>query len=141
MDLGPPDRQPAGEGGVQLGQRAEVAAGQHVLAHDQHLSLDPTLAGRPMGRRHVDHEAVFSELDHERRAPRLRLFFGLAHELPVLRETKVNSRASTPAAFGLGELVFGSGQADLQSFRLAKPSFAFGLGNPGEQNCRGSRAG
>ncbi|MEU5634143.1 hypothetical protein ACH47C_17165 [Streptomyces rishiriensis] len=31
------------------------------------------------------------------------------------------------------EFVLGSGEADLESFDLAKPSFAFGFGDPGEK--------
>ncbi|GAA5116491.1 hypothetical protein GCM10025762_32380 [Haloechinothrix salitolerans] len=34
-------------------------------------------------------------------------------------------------AIDLGELVFGSGEADLQSFDLAEPALAFGLGDAG----------
>lgn len=33
----------------------------------------------------------------------------------------------------LGDLRFGSGEADLKSFDLVEPAFAFGFGNAGEQ--------
>ena len=58
VDLRPPDRQPAGERPVQLGEAGEVPAGQDVLTHDQHLPLDPAFPGRAVGRQRVDDEAV-----------------------------------------------------------------------------------
>ncbi|MDX3751221.1 hypothetical protein [Streptomyces sp. AK08-02] len=36
-------------------------------------------------------------------------------------------------AVDLGEFVFGTGEADPQPFDLAEPSFAFGLGDAGEE--------
>jgi hypothetical protein len=33
----------------------------------------------------------------------------------------------------LGELVVGAGEAELESFDLAEPAFAFGLGDAGDQ--------
>ena len=35
------------------------------------------------------------------------------------------------APFDLGEFVFGAGEADLESFDLAEPAFAFGFGYAG----------
>lgn len=41
---------------------------------------------------------------------------------------------SSPGSPGdLGELVVGAGEADLQTFNLAEPPFAFGLTDPGDQ--------
>jgi hypothetical protein len=37
------------------------------------------------------------------------------------------------AAVELGELVVGAGEADLETFDLAVPAFAFGLGDAGKQ--------
>ena len=37
------------------------------------------------------------------------------------------------AAVDLGEFVVGAGQADLESFDFAEPSFAVGLGDPGDE--------
>jgi hypothetical protein len=34
---------------------------------------------------------------------------------------------------GLGEFVFGAGEADFESFDLAEPAFVFGLGDAGVQ--------
>ena len=36
-------------------------------------------------------------------------------------------------AVDLGEFVVGTGQADPESFDFAEPSFAFGLGDPGDE--------
>jgi hypothetical protein len=41
--------------------------------------------------------------------------------------------AVADAPVWLGELVLGPGEADLESFDLAQPAFAFGLGDPGGQ--------
>ena len=38
--------------------RVEAAAGQHVVADDVDLPLDPALPGRPVGGQHVDGEPV-----------------------------------------------------------------------------------
>lgn len=40
---------------------------------------------------------------------------------------------SPVTAVDLGEFVVGAGQADLESFDFAEPSFAFGLGDPGAE--------
>lgn len=37
------------------------------------------------------------------------------------------------AVVDLGEFVVGAGQADLETFDLAEPSFAFGFGDPGDE--------
>ena len=58
MDLSPADRQPSREGAVELGDRIETAASQHMVADDVHLPFDPTLPGRPIGGQHIDGEAV-----------------------------------------------------------------------------------
>ena len=58
MDLGAADRQPGLERPVQLGDRVEGPAGDHVVAVDVHLPLDPALAGGPIGSEHVDDEPV-----------------------------------------------------------------------------------
>ena len=43
VHLGTPDRQPGGEGGVQLGQGGEAAAGEHVASDDLDLAFHPSL--------------------------------------------------------------------------------------------------
>src|SRR5690348_3779233 len=37
------------------------------------------------------------------------------------------------SAVDLGDFVVGAGQAELESFDFAEPSFAFGLGDPGDE--------
>ena len=46
---------------------------------------------------------------------------------------QVNSRVSSGAQVGVGELLFSAGQADLESFDLAVPSFPLGLRDAGDQ--------
>ena len=58
MNLTTSDRQPSREGAVQLGDRIETAAGEHMVADDVDLSFDPTLPGRPIGGEDVDGEVV-----------------------------------------------------------------------------------
>jgi len=58
MDLPPSDRQPSREGTVELGDRIETAASQHMVADDVDLPFDPTLPGRPIRGQHIDGEAV-----------------------------------------------------------------------------------
>ncbi len=58
VHLRPPDRQPTGEGVIELTQTGEAAAGQDVLTHDQYLPFNPAFAGRAVGRQRVDREAV-----------------------------------------------------------------------------------
>lgn len=58
VDLPASDRQPPGERVIELGEGFEAAAGQHMLAHDQHLPLHPALGLRPVRGSHVDHEPV-----------------------------------------------------------------------------------
>src|SRR4051794_16940853 len=46
VDLAAADRQPGLEGPVELGDRVEGPAGDHVVAHDVDLPLDASFAGR-----------------------------------------------------------------------------------------------
>lgn len=43
------------------------------------------------------------------------------------------SRGAVHTAIDLGELVFGAGKADVESFDVAEPAFAFGFGDAGDQ--------
>jgi hypothetical protein len=47
------------------------------------------------------------------------------------RESEVDGLAAATAAVYLGEFVVGAGEADLESFDLAQPAFAFGFGDAG----------
>ena len=58
VDLTAPDRHPAAERLVELGQRGELAPGQDMLAGDEDLALHPALPGRAVGGEHVDLEPV-----------------------------------------------------------------------------------
>ncbi len=58
VQAGPSTRQPGGEGVLDLGEGGKGPAGEHMLAHDEHLALHPALPGRPVGGQHVDDEAV-----------------------------------------------------------------------------------
>lgn len=58
VDPGAADRQPGGEGAVELGDRVEGPAGDHVVADDVDLPLDPSLAGGAVGGQHVNGEPV-----------------------------------------------------------------------------------
>lgn len=60
VDLRPPQRDPGGEGGVQLLDGGEGPPGQDVVTDDVHLPLDPALALGPVGGQHVDVEVVVS---------------------------------------------------------------------------------
>ena len=53
-------RHPGHEGGVHLFEAGEGLPGQDVIAHDQHLSFDPALAGWPVGGQDVDVEVVMA---------------------------------------------------------------------------------
>jgi len=58
VDLRPTDRQPGLERAVQLGDAVEAAAGDHMVADDGDLPLDPALPGRPIRGQHVNAEPV-----------------------------------------------------------------------------------
>lgn len=60
VDLGPPQRDPGGEGGVQFLDGGEGPAGQDVVADGQDLALDPALPRWPVGGEHVGVEVVVS---------------------------------------------------------------------------------
>ena len=48
-------------------------------------------------------------------------------------DAKVHGRMLPVAPIELAELLLGASQADLESFNLAEPAFAFGLGDAGDQ--------
>jgi hypothetical protein len=48
-------------------------------------------------------------------------------------ETEVDGLTAVAAAVDLGEFVVGAGEADLESFDLAEPAFAFGFGDAGRE--------
>src|SRR4029453_1388449 len=52
------DRQPTRKGAVELGDRFEAAAGEHMVADDVHLSFHPTFPGRAIRSEEGDGEAV-----------------------------------------------------------------------------------
>jgi hypothetical protein len=58
VNLTAAERQPTGKGAVELGDRVEAAAGEHMVADDVHLSFHPTFPGRPIRSEDVDGEAV-----------------------------------------------------------------------------------
>jgi len=58
VDLRAADRQPGGERGVQLDQRGEPAAGEHVAAHDPALTFHPALGLGSVGGGQPDREVV-----------------------------------------------------------------------------------
>src|SRR5512132_4115307 len=58
MNLTAADRQPSRERTIELGDRVEAAAGEHMVTDDVDLSFHPTLPGRPVGGQHIDAEAV-----------------------------------------------------------------------------------
>jgi hypothetical protein len=47
--------------------------------------------------------------------------------------SEVDGSRGVGALVDLGEFVGGAGEADAESFDFAEPSFAFGLGDPGEE--------
>jgi hypothetical protein len=58
VDPAATDRQPGLEGPVELGDRIEDPAGDHMVAHDVDLPLDASFAGGAVGGQHVDGEPV-----------------------------------------------------------------------------------
>lgn len=55
--------------------------------------------------------------------------------IPTMTSASSMCRCSnnTPISVDSGEFVFGSGEADLESFDFAEPAFAFGFGNAGNE--------
>jgi hypothetical protein len=49
------------------------------------------------------------------------------------RKTKINDAGAGGVPVKLGDFLLGSGEADLEPLDLAEPSFAFGLGDAGDQ--------
>ena len=58
MHLGSADRQPGVERTVELADRVEAPAGDHMVPDDVDLPFDPTLPGRSVGGEDVDGEPV-----------------------------------------------------------------------------------
>ena len=49
------------------------------------------------------------------------------------RESGVDGLAAATTTIDLGEFAVGASEADLESFDLAEPAFAFGLGDAGDE--------
>ena len=60
VNLTAADRQPTGEGAVELSDRVEAAPSQHMVTHDIDLPFDPTFPGWPIRCQDVDREAVMA---------------------------------------------------------------------------------
>ena len=115
--------------GIQLGQRAEGAAGQDVVTHDRDLPLHPALPGRTVSGEHVDGEPVVLG---ERRRLRMQRHRPAGDDMVVLGPAVAfSARWLTefyPRQPGTGELAFvfrlafGSGMA--ASIVIAPPRSA-----------------